>query len=134
VALSQKVDYFGTLRGRVGWDFNSVLLYATGGLAWGHVTTTFGTSGFATSFPFNFGPAQLAALTASHEATESGVRVGYAVGAGTEWMFARNWSLKGEYMFLGFANGDTLTIPGGSANTNLSVHTVRGGINYHFAP
>ena len=31
---SQKIDWFGTLRGRVGWvPVNPLLVYATGGLA-----------------------------------------------------------------------------------------------------
>src|SRR5262249_49811869 len=34
-----KADTLASARGRVGWAHESLLLYATGGVAWGHVTT-----------------------------------------------------------------------------------------------
>src|SRR3954469_13407293 len=32
-----KVDWWGTIRGRLGWAFNNVLIYGTGGVAWGDI-------------------------------------------------------------------------------------------------
>jgi outer membrane immunogenic protein len=38
---SQKLEWFGTVRGRLGWLLTQpLLLYATGGLAYGHVETS----------------------------------------------------------------------------------------------
>jgi opacity protein-like surface antigen len=51
------------------------------------------------------------------------------VGAGGEWAFDRNWSIKAEYIYLGFDSGDS--VPGLDAS-KLHLHTVKGGINYHF--
>ena len=49
-----------------------------------------------------------------------------------EWTLARNWSIKAEYVYLGFRrSGNTLVIPGGFA-TRPNLHTVKGGINYRF--
>jgi outer membrane immunogenic protein len=35
-------------------------------------------------------------------ATFSQTKVGYAVGAGAEWKLNRNWSLRGEYLYVAF--------------------------------
>lgn len=132
VGLQQKLDYFGTVRGRIGWADDTLLLYATGGLAWGHVSTTFNTFGITQNFVGQFTPAQLAALQNGGFASASSVRVGYAVGAGGEWMVARNWSVKAEYLFVQLNDSDTLVIPGGVANGKLSVNIARVGFNYFF--
>jgi outer membrane immunogenic protein len=133
--LSQKLDYFGTLRGRAGWANDNLLLFGTGGLAWGHVATAFNVSN-VTEPTAALSLAQLAALQNGGNAYASGVRVGFAVGAGLEWKVARNWSVKGEYLFVDLiSSGQTLTIPGGVATAgNLPVQVVRVGVNYFFQP
>jgi opacity protein-like surface antigen len=35
-----KLDYFGTVRGRIGWTNGPLLVYGTGGLAYGDVTSS----------------------------------------------------------------------------------------------
>ena len=35
-SIEQKLDYFGTVRGRIGYALGDNLLYGTGGWAWGH--------------------------------------------------------------------------------------------------
>jgi outer membrane immunogenic protein len=129
VRLQQEVDYFGTVRGRLGWANNTLLIYATGGLAWGHVDTTFQV--YNLRIQNNgavFGPG-LAALLAGASAQQDDVRFGYAIGGGFEWAFAPNWSFKADYIFIDLGNGDTLTIPGGTANSDFYMHTVRFGVN-----
>jgi outer membrane immunogenic protein len=87
---SQRIDWFGTLRARVGWlPTNSLLLYATGGLAYGHTES-------AAAFSGIFGPGLLVAGTA---ASQSDTLAGWTVGGGLEWMFAPRWSVKGEYLY-----------------------------------
>ena len=70
--------------------------------------------------------------------------MGWVAGVGIEWMFAPNWSLKGEYQYinlgsitqtasalindgLGEIEGNTLT-----RRVNENFNTVRIGVNYHF--
>ena len=79
------------------------------------------------------------------------IRVGWTVGAGGEWMFAPNWSLKAEYLYydLGTANyatglsqfclGAGCAVPGGlfASTTGITSvrftgSTARVGVNYHF--
>jgi len=38
-SVESRLDWFGTLRGRLGYVAGPVLFYATGGLAYGEVTT-----------------------------------------------------------------------------------------------
>ncbi|HXW40048.1 MAG TPA: outer membrane beta-barrel protein [Xanthobacteraceae bacterium] len=131
VGLAQKVDYFGTVRGRLGWANDNLLLYGTGGFAYGHVTTSLNTFGI-TAPPGEFSAAQLAALQVS--ASTSSLRPGFAVGGGIEWALARNWSIRAEYLFVDLASATgTLTIPGGSASLSyVPIQVVRFGFNYLF--
>ncbi len=132
INLKQQLDYFGTLRGRLGWANDSLLLYGTGGLAWGHVTTTFNVSN-VTEPTLALTSQQLAALQNGGYAQTSQLRWGFALGAGLEWMVAHNWSVKAEYLFIDLGDGSTLTIPGGSAQSNLtSMQVARVGLNYLF--
>ncbi|MBX9711544.1 MAG: outer membrane beta-barrel protein [Xanthobacteraceae bacterium] len=58
--------------------------------------------------------------------------VGYAVGGGWEYMLGNKWSVKAEYLYLGF--GDNIS-PGGPASTSLGgIHTARVGLNYKWDP
>jgi outer membrane immunogenic protein len=97
--------WFGTVRGRVGYALNNVLLYATGGLAFGELTaTTFGMS-------------------------ESQTNAGWTAGVGAEMGFAPNWSAKVEYLFVDLADSN-FVITGASNGFRFGV--VRAGVNYHF--
>ena len=68
--------WFGTVRGRVGYAFNNILFYGTGGLAFGELRgETFGLS-------------------------ESHTNAGWTAGVGAEFGFAQNWSAKIEYLYV----------------------------------
>ena len=132
--LRQTIDAFGTVRGRIGHAADTLLVYATGGFAWASVETRFGVDSVAFGPFASFSPDERAALTSGGNASTKDVHYGYAVGGGAEWAFARNWSIKAEYVYLGFQNGGTtLVIPGGVANAgHFDLHTAKGGINYRF--
>jgi outer membrane immunogenic protein len=125
VSLDQKLEWFGTVRGRVGvLATPKVLFYATGGLAYGEVRTA-ATVG-AAAFGFS----------------NSDTRVGYTVGAGVEGVIGGNWTAKLEYLWvdLGKTSGSFLTtLPafgGGVLSSNYSSritdNIVRVGVNYKF--
>ncbi|MDA9464954.1 outer membrane protein [Bradyrhizobium sp. CCBAU 53415] len=108
-SVSSKTDAMGTVRGRIGWAVNNVLLYGTGGYAWidNKITATLG------------------GLSAS----DSQFHSGWTVGAGVEAFFAPQWSVKGEYLYRSLG-GETYF---GAVNTGtLNLHTVQVGVNYHF--
>jgi outer membrane immunogenic protein len=137
---SEKIDWFGTLRGRLGWTLTpSLLVYATGGLAYGNVKTSASFSGAILNDP--------AGTTAgSNSISQSDTRAGFTVGGGFEWMFAPQWSAKAEYLYYDLGTvtlNQTLTMvasfqPTATIGTNIQsvAHyngsIARAGINYHF--
>ena len=139
---SEKIDWFGTLRGRLGWTPTPPLLvYATGGLAYAHVQTGAAFS-LQTSFPF-FGQTG----SGSTAILQSDTLAGWTVGGGLEWMFAPHWSVKGEYLYydLGTVSfNQTLGVVGQGVsvgdffggNIQSAVHyrgnIARAGLNYKF--
>jgi outer membrane immunogenic protein len=129
LALSESLEWFGTFRGRAGVAVTpQVLLYGTGGLAYGSIKT----SGTLSGFNPNGG---VLALAGSHSDT----RVGWTVGAGIEGMISRNWSAKFEYLYmdLGRTNTTFLLPAGGFIGANVSSrftdNIVRVGLNYRFS-
>src|ERR1700730_14308860 len=91
---SQEIDWFGTLRARLGWlPVNSLLVYATGGLAYGHTHGNASFSAASGPAPVNF------AFNGASALSQSDTRVGWTTGVGGEWMFAPQWSVKVEYLY-----------------------------------
>jgi outer membrane immunogenic protein len=112
VAVTTKLDLFGSERARLGFLVNdSVLLYGTGGLAW-------------TQVKYNIN-----AVIASFNPFDA-YRVGWTAGAGIEYAFNPLWSAKLEYLHADFDeyNNPYFT----SARTlKLTTDSVRVGVNYH---
>jgi outer membrane immunogenic protein len=91
---NRKLNLFGTVRGRLGFTPNDALLvYGTGGVAYGHVESSTATSDIPTNVII--GPAFGSA---------SGMRTGWTGGGGLEWTFAPHWSLKAEYLYYDLGN------------------------------
>ncbi len=112
ISATAKVPWFGTARGKIGYAFDRLMIYGTGGAAFGDSTLS-GT----------------AAATAFSSSTTYWT---WTVGAGAEWAFAGPWSAKLEYLYAG-SPSSVPSVPGvtsvsGSASTNL----IRAGLNYHF--
>ena len=122
-------NWIGTVRARVGYAWDRVLLYGTAGIAGANVQT--GLSGLPPQTNFV---------------------VGWTAGAGLEWAFAENWTMKVEYLFVGLNNAvcnhgyscgyDGLgTAPGvipvvpalnSSTAVQLNENIVRVGVNFKF--
>jgi iron complex outermembrane recepter protein len=112
--------WLSTVRGRAGYAFDRFLVYGTGGAAFGNVRANF-----------------------SNDPVTSSIEAGWTVGAGVEVALARNWSAKGEYLFVNLADGSCTTncaiadtsgppvIPNVAVKFNESI--VRGGVNYRFS-
>jgi outer membrane immunogenic protein len=118
------IDWFGTVRGRLGVTVDQVLFYATGGLAYGGIHSS-ATNVFVPAAAGNFA------------GSLSDTSVGFAGGAGVEWMFAPSWSLKGEYLHVDLGSTSVvITDPArvGATATYRFHHdfdSVRVGVNYH---
>ena len=110
--------WLSTLRGRMGYAADRVLLYLTAGGVFGNIQTTI--SGVTTT------------------RTQSG----WTAGLGIEYAFAQNWTAKAEYLYADLGDGGAtcstaacLAANGGNpvtANFSLTDNLVRVGINYKF--
>jgi outer membrane immunogenic protein len=128
--VTKSIDWFGTVRGRIGFLVTPQwLLYGTGGLAYGETKSSFTT----TDLTFGCMPGAGACATGA----SSGVRAGWTAGAGTEAMLAPNWSVKVEYLYVDLGgrsvNAPSFTLPiVFSSSTAFREQIVRAGLNYHF--
>jgi outer membrane immunogenic protein len=127
-SCSTHTDALGTVTGRLGAAFDRALLYAKGGLAWAH-------ENYAN--PCAAAVANVACVTPLATSTDS--RVGWTMGAGVEYAFDRNWSIRAEYDFMDFGTRDEsfLGIPPASPvlteNVRDRIQVVKVGVNYRFA-
>ncbi len=118
-----KVDFFGTVRGRVGMATGSALIFGTGGIAYGGVHHSF----------------NLTSTTFTNELSSHSVGLGVAAGAGLEYRISPLWSVKAEYQYIGLESqslqnvaSDNVTDTTTEVETGL--HTVRIGFNYFVNP
>ena len=89
----EKLNSFGTLRGRLGvTPFDRVLIFGTGGFAYGAASSNISVAQIET------GPTPCVTFTPS-SGSASRTLTGWTVGGGGEWAFASNWSLKAEYLY-----------------------------------
>ena len=120
--------FFATVRGRGGIAFDRFLVYGTGGVAFGN-RRDFGNTFLGTTF----GGVDLFTTN-----TGSNTAVGYTVGAGVEYAFLNNWSIKAEYLFADLGrNRRTFVSPFTGAGVIIDArreqsHIVRVGLNYRF--
>jgi outer membrane immunogenic protein len=85
LSTSYAVNWLATLRGRVGFTFDSTLLYVTGGAAFGHlknsVAETSNGGGFSASF------------------VQNQTKIGWTAGVGVEHMFTQHWTARAEFRY-----------------------------------
>lgn len=127
-------DWYGAIAGRLGYAVADVLFYLKGGVGFTHVAAesldlcTTGTGGCGSQALIARGSANPAFMV---------------IGGGAEWAFAQNWSVKGEYLYLGLDTSFAACGPGGGrlfvpnltfcSNHGFSgIHTAKVGVNYKF--
>jgi outer membrane immunogenic protein len=122
---SENVDWFGTVRGRLGYAFGPALIYGTGGFAYGGTNTAF-------SFSDSFGN--------SGRVGASNTETGWTAGGGLEYKFNPAWSFKVEYQFIdlgSISRTGPLVLPVSydmRGHEDVQFHTIRIGVNYHILP
>jgi outer membrane immunogenic protein len=110
-------DWFATVRGRVGYAFDRVLVYATGGLAFtdrGNDNVFVGGINTGGALPAAFFTGPLAATAAlGVVGTNNGLfgrrnsdDFGWTVGGGIEYAVTNNISIKLEGLYVNFDNGN----------------------------
>jgi outer membrane immunogenic protein len=127
--FEQRLTWFGTARGRVGFTpTQPILAYATGGLAYGHLEELGSVTGFTAA-----GVATTAAISGAQ------TKVGWTVGAGVEGRINAAWTVKLEYLYLDLGSvSTTATLPANAPpltaafNSRFTDNVVRVGVNYKF--
>jgi outer membrane immunogenic protein len=116
-----EINWFGTVRGRLGYAFGPTLVYGTAGLAYGEVGDNFAFHDYYSG--------------SSSSASRTQTQTGYVVGAGVEHKFTPAWSVKAEYQYINLGNDDFYhknnTVYGSAVSKDVDLSTVRAGINYH---
>jgi outer membrane immunogenic protein len=112
-------EWFGTVRGRVGWVWDRFLIYGTGGLAYADVSAH--VSGFRGT---------------------SDTVVGWTAGGGVEFALSafgagavfNPWTAKIEYLFVDLDDLDCggACGPRGRNNVEFQTNVVRAGLNYRW--
>jgi outer membrane immunogenic protein len=147
--VASSIDWFGTVRGRLGYLVSdNLLVFATGGLAYGQVKVSTTTNVAVTvANGILFAPD-------SSSAHASSTKFGFALGAGLQGVlpsFSPNWTWKVEYLYADLGSLDTsapfalvrtgspslyYTPITGSAvmHTRFTDNTLRIGLNYRLAP
>jgi high affinity Mn2+ porin len=113
--INDKLEIFGSLRGRIGYGFGDWLFYGAGGFAYDRdLVTSTDAAGDVDSIFF--------------------WRPGWTAGAGVEVRLTPNWSAKLEYAFLDLARaGIFFPIAAERYDSNLTLQTASLGLNYRFS-
>jgi outer membrane immunogenic protein len=112
VSASARLNYFGTIRARLGLAQDRWLVYVTGGYAYQNVKVD------VTSSVFGSGSA-------------SSTRGGWTIGGGLEYAFAGPWTAGIEYLYLDSGNRDW-NLGGQNVNLRATNNVVRAKLNYRF--
>lgn len=124
LTASSNADIQGSIRGKLGIAWDRVLIYATGGVAFGGFNSDINIS--APNVPFF--------ATANRSTT----KVGWTVGGGLQYAVTNNWWVFAEYRFTDFGNlnnNDIAGLPAGwlfNGNRKLQQNQVQVGFSYKF--
>jgi outer membrane immunogenic protein len=116
LTFNQRLDWFGTVRGRVGIATGPVLGYVTGGWAYGSVNTTM---------------TQTIGTTAAFSSSQN--RSGWTWGGGVEASLGGNWTGKIEYLWVNLGDRqDTFALSGigQTLSSDIREQIFRVGLNY----
>jgi outer membrane immunogenic protein len=118
--VQANTDFLASVTGRVGYAFDTVLLYAKGGFA--VAGDKYNVSGTFTGLPYNF------------QGLDN--RYGWTAGGGVDWAFSRHWSMNVEYDYYRFGSGPILMNDGinafsGVVDVRQTVQVVKVGLNFH---
>ncbi|MEI9410277.1 outer membrane protein [Mesorhizobium salmacidum] len=109
-----KQDYLGSIRGRVGYAIDRILVYGDGGVAFTN---------------YKFAETQLFLQDFG-----GGSRVGWTAGLGVEYAFRDHWTagIEWNYYDFGSKSGASNVLPNFSVDNRDTENTVVGKINYKF--
>lgn len=111
-----KIDWQGSIRGRLGVAFDRLMIYATGGVAFADIKRTAGTL-----------------VPAATLVTNDETAVGWTLGAGAEYAFTNNITGRVEYRYTDYGRDSSSNLVTNTRDSNkVHTHAVRAGLSYKF--
>jgi len=117
-----RLSDFGTVRGRIGYAWERLMIYGTGGYAWAHeeIVRTQVIGQVNAAFPGII-------------ESDSGLLSGWTAGIGAEWGVSPGWTLRAEYLHLDLGSRPfTFPAAGQQIAASAQIDLVRFGVNYIF--
>jgi len=103
-------NWLATVRGRLGYAWNTVMPYVTGGAAFGDIEATVPGIGSAKTN-----------------------KAGWTVGGGVEWALTGKVTAKVEYLYVNLGNFDCgLSCGAAPTNVDFTTNLLRAGLNFRF--
>ena len=135
LTLNENTEWLASVRGRVGYAWNRVMVYGTGGAAWGKIDASINANCLVAGCGASI-------LKLNSTVNFSNTETGWVAGAGIEAMLSANWIVRAEYLHydLGSVNY-TATFPAVSGvvlaqtatwSRSFQYDTVRAGLSYKF--
>lgn len=104
-----EIPWYATARARLGYAIDNLLIYGTGGVAVGRIESQ---------------------IENDPDWVTEKTKFGWAAGAGIEYAFTQNWTVKGEYLHVDLGWTDRNAASDFKADADFDA--VRFGINYKF--
>ncbi|MCI0467004.1 MAG: outer membrane beta-barrel protein [Beijerinckiaceae bacterium] len=120
-----RINYIGTVRGRLGYAWDRFMIYGTGGFAYGEVNSSLSAA------------AGIAGAAATFTTSQNSGRTGWAAGGGFEYAILNNLTVKTEYLYVDLGtnvifNSTVLGAAGITLSQRTTANIVRAGLNYKF--
>jgi outer membrane immunogenic protein len=114
--VNSNTDFEASIRGRLGYAFDRFLVYGTGGVAFSNTNYSYvyGVSGPpVTNFAIG--------------------RTGWTAGAGLEYAFTNNWTVRAEYRYADFGTETNNSIVFGGSLKNETQHLTQSAVLFGIA-
>jgi OmpA-OmpF porin, OOP family len=117
--VGSSMDFDASVRGKVGYAFDRILLYGTGGVEFGDITTHYNSP------------------IGTRVGSSNSFRTGWTAGAGVGYALTHNWEADLEYRYADLGTQNT-ALTGGAAgfvgHNEFNYNMIRVGLTYRFAP
>jgi outer membrane immunogenic protein len=131
--ISSNTEWLSTARGRLGViATNNMLVYVTGGAAWGRVSTTLGQSCLV-------GGCGQSILLLATSSTSTTTKTGWVAGLGGEMQFTGNWFARVEWLHINLGTISNALTTVGVVGTQTTIWSrteqydeIRLGLDYRF--
>ena len=111
-----RIDSFGSIRGRLGYVYDRMMVFGTAGVAFGNITNDI----------------QKGRNAGEEIVLDDDWQAGLALGAGLEYAFSEHWVGRAEYQYANFGTTTLFNRDGNRAEMENELHQLRVGVAYKF--